>query len=492
MSRHAVTLASQGTDLPRRTYCQIVAKKIAANVCDSTQGQEACFGCASVLRRCEICKTQRVDVPAVGMCSWCLAEALEDKKHVVKPNLKFGSKVHCQVLKRPISVPMCNATQGQPECAGCRAPSRLCEKCQQRRAKYPRYGLCLVCTVEDYGEGWQPKPADQRPKSKATVVPDPASGVIRIVVQRTDQHAGSPDPTPVSNPKEVQEMMPQSRSGDQAQSAEPTWEPPPESIRRTRAGDRKERAFERLVTEARELVIRTRRASAVYLARELHIDQGKKAPAVLMELQRRGVIGPPRGTKKVREVLVSMAPKAPDPETPRSATCIHRNPDGRICGESVWIKRLSLCVTHGHAFYRHQKRAQARETQPGVDPMAMTLLRAKQFILSERRATGRSLARHLKVDFQAAKRVINRLRQEGFLGKHLSRRRGWEILGTSVTNTSTTALVPWSSQRVLQGQIAKVEEFIRLIGEKSEMAVALRALIDEVRRLEDVRKVLEH
>src|SRR3989344_6225907 len=51
---------------------------------------------------------------------------------------------------------MCNASQGQDGCRSCSAPSRLCEKCKKNSCRVPLYGLCIQCSIEDYGDGWQP------------------------------------------------------------------------------------------------------------------------------------------------------------------------------------------------------------------------------------------------------------------------------------------------------------------------------------------------
>ncbi|MBI1961272.1 MAG: helix-turn-helix transcriptional regulator, partial [Parcubacteria group bacterium] len=54
---------------------------------------------------------------------------------------------------RAIGIATCRSMQG-PECGTCDAPSRICEACKERQVRYPDYGLCLHCTVKEYGEGW--------------------------------------------------------------------------------------------------------------------------------------------------------------------------------------------------------------------------------------------------------------------------------------------------------------------------------------------------
>lgn len=136
-------------------FCQIVGRMISAQNCLETQGQPACFGCAAPTRMCELCRKNSVDVPAVGMCSQCLNQEIHEGGPPI-PNEKVS--VECQIAKNNIAVTMCLAMQGQEGCRNCPAPSRLCEKCHARSSRFPQYGLCLVCSVIIYGEGWQPSP----------------------------------------------------------------------------------------------------------------------------------------------------------------------------------------------------------------------------------------------------------------------------------------------------------------------------------------------
>lgn len=140
-----------------RPYCQIAKGEISAQHCFQMQGQEGCFGCAALTRKCEGCKARIVDVPAVGLCSYCLTKELKKAVEARKPSLTDGSrKVKCQILKREIGVEMCLAIQGQEGCRNCKVWSRLCEKCKSRPSRFWQYGLCLICTVEEFAEGWQP------------------------------------------------------------------------------------------------------------------------------------------------------------------------------------------------------------------------------------------------------------------------------------------------------------------------------------------------
>lgn len=155
------------------TYCQIASQDIAIRTCLLHQGQDGCFGCASPARLCEDCHQQVVDVPAVGMCSECLTIALKKELTVKKTHLDPDTRVDCQLYGKKIKVDMCAASQGQEGCRDCQAPSRLCETCHDRPVRFHQYGLCLSCSVDEFGEDWQPIDIssikrDPLPKSLAT------------------------------------------------------------------------------------------------------------------------------------------------------------------------------------------------------------------------------------------------------------------------------------------------------------------------------------
>lgn len=153
-----------------KPYCQIVGREISAESCFQQQGHEGCFGCAAVTRRCEKCHDFFVDVPAVGLCSHCLRIELDVETSLGKPHFDVGFQVHCQIAGRSIDVEMCLATQGQEACHECKATSRMCEKCGQRPSRFPQYGLCLICSVAEYGEGWERDLAAKADKSvRATI-----------------------------------------------------------------------------------------------------------------------------------------------------------------------------------------------------------------------------------------------------------------------------------------------------------------------------------
>lgn len=235
-------------------FCQLVGRDIPATQCLEMQGQEGCFGCAAPTRLCEDCKAVPVDVPAVGLCSKCLVLQLrreEIDKFFEKPP---ESLVQCQIIKGEIRVEMCLATQDQEGCKNCPAPSRLCEKCKERPCRIPQYGLCLHCSVEEFGEGWNFDEAAALPEVKTTALND---------VAPADVEAQPPADQPTTSP-EVVGMLGEVRP----------------------------------VIEGRNKInVATLRGQLPYLSREL-------ARTILDECERKGWVGPAIETGGWRQVLI--------------------------------------------------------------------------------------------------------------------------------------------------------------------------------------------
>lgn len=161
-----------------RTFCQIARQEITAPICLETQGQEGCFGCAAPTRLCELCHKRLVDVPAVGMCSHCLAGQLILEKKLAKPVFKPLTRVECQIFKREISAQVCVVSQGQELCRNCPAPTRLCETCHIRPIHFRQYGQCLTCAVDEYAHDWTPatetdEPEEEEAEGDKTAKPPP-------------------------------------------------------------------------------------------------------------------------------------------------------------------------------------------------------------------------------------------------------------------------------------------------------------------------------
>ena len=140
------------TRLAEWPYCQISGKNISATACLNAQGQEGCFGCAASTRLCESCQEAFVDVSSVGLCIECLRDEIAEEDSLKKSAIAsktVGDTVYCQIKKSKISIPMCLAVQYPEGCKNCAAPSRLCERCKGKPVRFPQYGECLACSVEN-------------------------------------------------------------------------------------------------------------------------------------------------------------------------------------------------------------------------------------------------------------------------------------------------------------------------------------------------------
>lgn len=155
-------------------FCCIVGQEISAIRCLGIQGQPECFGCSAPSRFCEECSVRPVAFPEVEMCGSCLAKALESEKDMGIPSFAKEMKVECPLAgNRAIGIATCRSMQG-PECGTCDAPSRICEQCKERQVRYPDYGLCLHCTVAEYGNGWTPEDHNEKEPPESIVL-DPAT-----------------------------------------------------------------------------------------------------------------------------------------------------------------------------------------------------------------------------------------------------------------------------------------------------------------------------
>ncbi len=160
-----------------RPFCQIAKQQIAARNCLETQGQPDCAGCAAPTRMCEMCHARTVTVPITGLCANCIARELQIEDNAGNSEtyraLVKKSIVSCRLFKRDISWQMCEASQGQSECRGCAEPSRKCETCKFRPVRYPVFGLCLACALEDFGENWKAEIEEEEPQESQEEEPVP-------------------------------------------------------------------------------------------------------------------------------------------------------------------------------------------------------------------------------------------------------------------------------------------------------------------------------
>lgn len=347
---------AQTTDLLKRTggktFCQILGRDITAPSCLEMQGHEGCFGCAAPTRLCELCSKRTVDVPAVGMCSRCLIGQLQQEVAPRKPKTGELTRVSCQLLKRQISGQMCLATQGQEGCRNCPAPTRICENCERHPIRFKEYGLCLACSVEEYGNGWDRSATEKVaaevavhvPESEATQSPKPTRKLEDMVVVALLNRRVHP----------AEEF--DSQVGEQPVVKDATPEVPATPVERngngptlvrtsaTRVGDRDYKVtvrvnpfgggggsmspgqpaetvnpaveFERLVRKAKKVVIEKRRASVGLVRSELGVTWSI-AREIIEQLEKDGVVGPDR-PKTSRQVLILPQEERikPTPEKP--------------------------------------------------------------------------------------------------------------------------------------------------------------------------------
>lgn len=283
----------------RGAYCQIVGAEISAHACLTTQGQSGCFGCASPYRFCELCGNHLVMVAAVGLCNSCLEMEVVKEKRTGKPSFPSDFKVECQLLSRKIKPAMCEATQGQEGCCGCAAPSRLCEKCKERAIRFPRYGFCLRCSVEELGNDERQPVTSEEGRLRE----------IRAKLSSKPEVALREEDKPVTSERVGVEPVREETSLPSTQVDESH----PQSARESRK-IRVDRGriivtlvakrpdhFNPIVDLAERLVRRHNRASALFLQGKLGVTYGV-AKKVLRSLEERGVIGPPQGTGP-REVI---------------------------------------------------------------------------------------------------------------------------------------------------------------------------------------------
>ena len=174
-------------------FCQISGREISLAQCIATQGGLECFGCAASTRLCEQCNLRHAEISAVGMCEQCAATELAREK-LTKPYFPVvGEMVQCQIVKRNIGVAMCMATQGAEGCQGCPVPSRLCEKCRERPSRFPAYGFCFKCSIEEYAPDWDPSQVvvvEGALNPQTTAKFDELGLHLSAVVPRTDRDAG--------------------------------------------------------------------------------------------------------------------------------------------------------------------------------------------------------------------------------------------------------------------------------------------------------------
>lgn len=409
--------------LKERTFCQIAGKDISEETCSSTQGQDGCFGCASPYRMCEACHDRLVDVPAVGMCSMCLILALNGEE--LSEPIRYPSrlKVRCQVHgNRAIQAPMCKATQGQEGCRNCSAVTRLCERCQKSAIRIVRYGMCLKCSVDEYGDGWNPHDI-VFPKYE----PPPLRRSVTVTVPREKRGSSVRNESPALG------------------LVSPS---PPTSLQ----------VRDPLFHLAVRHVTKKQEASQVFLQRALHIGV-IRAERILSQLEDARVVSSVPAPRKPRMVLVPF-----DDELTDSFSLGNEfRPKARKASEG---RRAHSWRKEGESSFRRNASSAGRMARKLVPEV-------KQEILRSGDPTERHLKSAFQISFATARQVLLLLEEEGFLGPptHGAPRK---IL--ALTETGGHPPVKLRAMRSLK----RVERLIQVVGKNSELGRTLQALMEEV------------
>lgn len=468
---------TQLTDLLKqtggKTFCQIVGRDITAPICLETQGHEGCFGCAAPTRLCELCRKRTVDVPAVGMCSSCLIGQLQKEASSSKPTVGALVRVDCQLLKRQISGQMCRATQGQEGCRNCPAPTRFCENCKQRSVRYKQYGLCLACSVEEYGGGWKPESAETSvPEPEPAIDARPPRRLEDLVVFAVLDRGHFPteeldvEEAPEVNPSSVEPASPKTANGTSGGSAmvrTQTMHLSGKDYRVTvrvappRGGDEPmtpsqpvelnppQLEFEKLVQSGKKVVVARRRGSIGLLHRELNINWSV-ARQVIDRLEKDGVVGPDR-PKTFRKVLIlphrEKAAKKPGSKKP-----------GRIGGKA---ERL--------------------------------VEKAKELVLEHRNATYEFLQLKLGTGSLTTKRILQILEGQGVVSPG-TKGRPRRVLLESGSSPATALPRARRPKMTTEARVARLEELAKFFGPRSDTSRTLREVIRDLEELQRVKQTL--
>jgi len=403
-------------------------------------------------------------------------------------------QVHCQMMKFKISSAMCQAQQGDRGCARCTAPTRKCEACKERSVRYPRYGLCLTCTIKKFGE----EIALAAPTTIRPPVVQPSTSVIQ---------PPRAEPTPVAVADADQPQQPAAPS-TMARATTETFET---SVVSTEGEDMKKQKFDDLVARARRLVIKTQKASAGFLCEELRMSMSV-AEKVMDELAKQNVIAP-NGINRYRKVLISK----------ESTPIKSKKPTGRKPSVNLEARvQEALPAARAHILKRGEAHTRIlKEIHLGGEVIAEILRRledegfiskrernaprkilaarsakhltttvrarveevlpdAKALIVKEGKTHIRFLKRELRVGDDVAHEVIRRLEEENFMSKrgHGNTRK---ILGVGT---------PSSKPSRLEHGFSRVLQLIACIGENSELGKELLSLVACAKQLATIKTAL--
>ncbi len=439
-------VAPQGEE---RTYCLLASKEVSQSTCEATQGQEGCFGCASIFRRCESCKLRLVAVPAVGLCSSCLIEAL--KREETKSTAVIPQRVHCQIVGKEIRVSMCEATQGQESCRGCTAISRKCETCKKRGVHFQRYGLCLHCTVEELGDGWQPSLVSEEERSPMK----PQSPRLTITPASSVQRPAVPGAIEL-NGRNVADYMGMSEPEGEALVGSMKQLGVIRDGNTVSKNEQTEHLRPPLLQRVCDEIMNGQVASPNNLAHLLKISE-HAAEQILSVLEEIKVLSPVTSHKTRRRLV----------DRQRGRQLIN-----------MYLMRAARKMKATHT--RGDKVISGKEQPLGSD-IAYSKVRA--FVLEARTSSRNTVCRELKLSRHVVNMALERLELEGILGPPPGPRDPRPILvkdGRRPPSIRGKAASP--SQK-----IQKLQQLIRTVGEDTPVGQILRSVIEDVEELKRLK-----
>ncbi|MBI4094132.1 hypothetical protein HY417_04160 [Candidatus Kaiserbacteria bacterium] len=272
--------------------------------------------------------------------------------------------------------------------------------------------------------------------------------------------------------------------------------------------------FGGLVSRAQSLVLRTRKASALFLERELSVSYAM-ARRVLDRLERNGIVGPQKD-RLSREVLKPKdyfsarkdlalpkkhtgRPTRAEQLLPAAKKAIlqHRRASIGFLEEqfqiSVTVAMQILELLEREGFVGPTVKRRPRPILAGgttdiasgrPSKVQKLLQRARQLVLGSQKATIPYLRRQLHIGRRTAREILNILEQEGLVGP-ASRGGKREILERTTGSKKLRATETPNSF-----DLVRVERMITALGEENNLARILRALIDDSMELADLKAQL--
>lgn len=482
-----------------RTYCQIVGRDITAPACLSKQGEEGCFGCSAPTRLCEVCKRRPVDVSAVGMCSHCLTSRLKSEQSMGKPRPERLRRVQCQIAKTEISATMCYATQGQEGCRNCAAVTRICENCKERPVRFHQYGLCLTCSVEEFGGGWKPLgnvQAEAAVVELPIVAPEPrAAGPVQptngAVKQRTRKDLAfigirwAKDDAPAEAQSALslgQSSLPEPAPAD----AFPVSTVP---VLQFESGTKiiAEVEFEELVRRGQELVssgivgpLSTESTAEVH---EGYDQEGSPKNYRDEETVVRG--GEDMGTTRAGAIVAGRGGNIGSAN--QASTC-------QKCDKPAWFKQIGMCRSHGTQYYRQQKKRILKGGRirklPAEGELQKLCGHAKDVIIKNRQASNSFLMKKLGIEFYTAQEVLRRLEADGVIGPGNGPRPREVMVDKNGKGNPMAGIDKAIPRYSLPQKIKVLKEFKKFFGEENVTSGVIRSIMEDLDNYRHLKETL--